>query len=479
MSGATVTSSSARPGGSRWVPAALLPLVALLAGGCGAPEERDPVEIDCSAVDEYEIQEPMIMDFENVDQAGWWFQFGDGSTGAFPPPENAPEPESEEIEDGGRCGSQRALVLTAYGNNFWGSGYGTWRFRTTPLDGTGTDGLALWARSPGATDKGVFLLIGERRTTAPDCGDGERGENEALVNNNDPECIRPDGYPLVEDERPDRCFTEECDDGNTVPGDGCSPGCNVEECGNGTLDPGEGCDQGSVCFGGDEPEGTECTPSHPCPNGGTCTMAAHICEGGDDPPGTLCHRDTDCDGECSGRIPSDTCTDDCRLPNCGDGTRDFDELCDDGNTRSGDGCNALCSSEEYCGNGYLDPGEDCDNVSAQFRCVECVSISCETPTREPGDTVIVYRQDAEGNIVLASGAEIERDECGNPFRRRLLTSSDWQLYILPWDSFYQEPQNNRLPDGIDPSVILEFTVVAPRESNLELWLDDFAFYRNR
>ena len=151
MSAATVTSSSARPGGSRWVPAALLPLVALLAGGCGAPEERDPVEIDCSAVDEYEIQEPMIMDFENVDQAGWWFQFGDGSTGAFPPPENAPEPESAEIEDGGRCGSQRALVLTAYGNNFWGSGYGTWQFRTVPrTDGAGTDGLALWAAYPPA-----------------------------------------------------------------------------------------------------------------------------------------------------------------------------------------------------------------------------------------------------------------------------------------------------------------------------------------
>lgn len=35
---------------------------------------------------------------------------------------------------------------------------------------------------------------------------------------------------------------EECDDGNTDPCDGCSPGCRDEACGNGRLDCGEECD---------------------------------------------------------------------------------------------------------------------------------------------------------------------------------------------------------------------------------------------
>lgn len=41
---------------------------------------------------------------------------------------------------------------------------------------------------------------------------------------------------------------EECDDGNTVDGDGCSSTCKLEPtgCGNGQLDPGEECDDGNT-----------------------------------------------------------------------------------------------------------------------------------------------------------------------------------------------------------------------------------------
>jgi len=50
-------------------------------------------------------------------------------------------------------------------------------------------------------------------------------------------------------------------------------------------------------------------------------------------------------------------------PNCGDGVLDGQEICDDGNTASGDGCNATCSSDETCGNGVIDDGveETCDD----------------------------------------------------------------------------------------------------------------------
>src|SRR5213078_4988716 len=49
----------------------------------------------------------------------------------------------------------------------------------------------------------------------------------------------------------------------------------------------------------------------------------------------------------------------CALVTCGNGRLDPDEMCDDGNNRSGDGCPADC--KDPCGDGVLDPGEVCDD----------------------------------------------------------------------------------------------------------------------
>jgi len=48
---------------------------------------------------------------------------------------------------------------------------------------------------------------------------------------------------------------------------------------------------------------------------------------------------------------------------CGDGVLTSDEVCDDGNNLSGDGCSADCKSLEVCGNGITDSakGEQCDD----------------------------------------------------------------------------------------------------------------------
>lgn len=129
--------------------------------------------------------------------------------------------------------------------------------------------------------------------------------------------VPPDTGPDVVDGGPaPRCGDrnvdpgEDCDDGNTRDGDGCSAACELEiECGNGRLDPTEGCDDGNT---------------------------------------------TDGDG----------CNADCmREAYCGDGTVDEGEVCDDGNNRSGDGCRSDCESEEGCGNGVVDAvlGERCDD----------------------------------------------------------------------------------------------------------------------
>lgn len=93
---------------------------------------------------------------------------------------------------------------------------------------------------------------------------------------------------------------EECDDGNTDNGDGCSSSCTIDSCGNGVIDPapdgsiygGEACDDGAE-------NGEWCTPAY----GENCLV---------------CSRD------CKERI---TVTG----PRCGDGTIDapFEE-CDEG-----------------------------------------------------------------------------------------------------------------------------------------------------
>ncbi len=55
------------------------------------------------------------------------------------------------------------------------------------------------------------------------------------------------------------------------------------------------------------------------------------------------------------------CGPDCAAPVCGDGNLDPGEECDDGNNTDGDGCDADCAIEPFCGDGSInDPDETCD-----------------------------------------------------------------------------------------------------------------------
>lgn len=78
-----------------------------------------------------------------------------------------------------------------------------------------------------------------------------------------------------------------------------------------------------------------------------------------------------CDaGADNGDLGNAPCRADCTLPACGDGAVDdqtLGEVCDDGNTRSGDDCRADCRSDERCGNGLPDPGEACDDHNRRNR----------------------------------------------------------------------------------------------------------------
>ena len=56
----------------------------------------------------------------------------------------------------------------------------------------------------------------------------------------------------------------------------------------------------------------------------------------------------------------DTCRNDCTLPVCGDGITDLGEACDDGNLDDTDGCRSDCTIP-VCGDGITDAGEECDD----------------------------------------------------------------------------------------------------------------------
>jgi cysteine-rich repeat protein len=63
---------------------------------------------------------------------------------------------------------------------------------------------------------------------------------------------------------------------------------------------------------------------------------------------------TDCDDPSCATFPA--CT---QL--CGNGKLDPGEECDDGNRLPDDGCGPDCTIDEGCGNGVIDPGEQCDD----------------------------------------------------------------------------------------------------------------------
>ena len=208
---------------------------------------------------------------------------------------------------------------------------------------------------------------------------------------------------------------EQCDDGNTLSGDGCSASCTIEStpvCGNGVLESGEQCDDGNTV------SGDGCSSSCQLESTNTTTCASSIaqlnasCSGGaftSDVVSGSC-RSLTCEGAGSslsvlacdkpdsaspqyfemykqsqnGTGVSSVCLGGSCItsgeydgyargpdyascgaepsPVCGNGVLESGEQCDDGNTFSYDGCSSSCQVETpVCGNGHVESGEQCDD----------------------------------------------------------------------------------------------------------------------
>ena len=93
---------------------------------------------------------------------------------------------------------------------------------------------------------------------------------------------------------------------------------------------------------------------------------------------------------------------------CGDGVREGNEICDDGNIEDGDGCSHDCKSMEVCGNKIVDQGEDCDG---QPNCsLDCHFQRCGNGILDPGEVC------DDGNVESGDGCSADcmsNEACGN------------------------------------------------------------------
>ena len=95
----------------------------------------------------------------------------------------------------------------------------------------------------------------------------------------------------------------------------------------------------------------------------------------------------------------------CRLPACGDGIVDPGEACDDGNALDGDLCRSDCDAD--CGDGVVDPGEECDLGAANGN---GPAADCRSDCRVAGcgDGIVEPGEECDdGNIVAHDGCSAD------------------------------------------------------------------------
>ncbi|MDP9001329.1 MAG: DUF4215 domain-containing protein [Myxococcota bacterium] len=204
--------------------------------------------------------------------------------------------------------------------------------------------------------------------------------------------------------------TEQCDDGNTVSGDGCSSTCMLEAgwtcpvagqtckhikfCGNGILDLVEQCDDGNMVSGDGcsatckvEPNFVCPTPGQPCVSTVKCgdgkVQGNETCDDGNTLPGDGCSATCQVEPGWTCPTPGAKCVDKA----CGDGIIAGGEQCDDGNVLSGDGCSATCQ---------LEPGFACVTRAAVPQSV-CHQTSCGDGIKEGSE------QCDDGNLIPYDG----------------------------------------------------------------------------
>jgi cysteine-rich repeat protein len=183
---------------------------------------------------------------------------------------------------------------------------------------------------------------------------------------------------------------EECDDGNSMNGDGCSQGCRVEPCYTCAGEP-------SACS--PVADGTSCDDQLFCNGADTCLAAACTVHVGDP-----CTGGVECNDVCNENADS------CAVPAATPCT-------DDGNVCTGDACNGagVCAHPpadgQPCDDGLFCTGLDlCFGGACSFSAGDpCIfGPECNTVCDEVGD---VCAPDPMGTTCFDDGTVCTTDEC--------------------------------------------------------------------
>jgi cysteine-rich repeat protein len=189
---------------------------------------------------------------------------------------------------------------------------------------------------------------------------------------------------------------EACDDGNTDNGDGCSSTCTVEGASTEVCDDAADNDGDTLV----DCEDPDCADSCPSP-GPEVACSDGVDNDGDD--ATDC-EDSDCEASCLPPDPEDCavagdedsngladCADPACTCVCGDGITQNEEQCDDGSENSDtepDACRTSCSPA-FCGDGVIDSEEECDGISegSGAACLDCALV--DRPACGDSDATII------------------------------------------------------------------------------------------
>jgi cysteine-rich repeat protein len=165
------------------------------------------------------------------------------------------------------------------------------------------------------------------------------------------------------------CSFEECDDGNTTPGDGCDEVCFVEACGNHVIQAaaGETCDDGNTESG--DGCSADCLAEYTCPNGIVEAPFEQCDLGAANGDGKVCTL-----AEFEQAPEQCGCADDCRYFVCGDGRiQRPQETCDPPSASCGEDCQPVGASPcELCIAAHPDLGPV--NESYCNSSDECVAV---------------------------------------------------------------------------------------------------------
>jgi cysteine-rich repeat protein len=175
---------------------------------------------------------------------------------------------------------------------------------------------------------------------------------------------------------------ESCEDGNTVPGDGCDENCNVEP--------------GYDCY--DENFGTPTDCRVPICGDGLIDYGI----GGENCDDNNNSSDDGCSAQCQLEPGFDCSVTPCVRIECGNGVQQCNpvtgqcEQCDDGNILSGDGCSTFC---------FLEPGFSCNFVQP----TQCTAIECGNGVMQCDNNFFFCEQCDDGNANDGDGCSSRCD----------------------------------------------------------------------